>query len=68
MFDNLLEEAVSEAEVLTEKIGREAAPRESRPSHATTVSRALRSLPVDVMLAAIVIGWEVPQKSISWWM
>jgi hypothetical protein len=68
MFDNLLEEAVSEAEVLTEKIGREAAPRESRPSHATTVSKALRSLPVDVLLVAVVAGWELPQKSIQWWM
>jgi hypothetical protein len=68
MFDKLLEESVSEAEALTHAIDRETGPVASRTSPGTAVTRALRSLPVDVMLAAIVIGWEVPQKSISWWM
>ena len=67
MFDKLLEESVSEAEVLTETIGRVADPQVSRPSPAAAVSTAIRSIPVDVLLVAVVAGWAVPEKSISWW-
>ncbi len=67
MFDKLLEESVSEAEVLTETLGREADPQASRSSTAATIRKAVRSLPVDVLLVAVVAGWAVPTKSITWW-
>ena len=67
MFDKLLEESVSEAEVLTETLGREAGPQASRTSTAATIRKAIRSLPVDVLLVAAVVGWAVPTKSITWW-
>ena len=68
MFDKLLEASVSEAEVLTETIGREADPQASHPSPAAPVRRAFRSIPVDVLLVAVVASWAVPGKSIAWWM
>jgi hypothetical protein len=67
MFDKFLEESVSEAEVLTETLGREADPQVSRPSAAAALSKAVRSLPVDFLLVAVVAVWAVPQKSITWW-
>ncbi|MCC7358084.1 MAG: hypothetical protein IT317_01305 [Anaerolineales bacterium] len=67
MFDKLLEESVTEAEALTETIGQQEEHQASRTAIGTTVTRAIRSLPVDAMLVALVMVWAVPQKSIAWW-
>jgi hypothetical protein len=67
MFDKLLEESVTEAEALTETIGQQEEQQAARTAIGTTVTRAIRSLPVDAMLVALVMVWAVPQKSIAWW-
>lgn len=67
MFDKLLEESVAEAEALTGAIGQEAASQESRTAIGSTVTKAIRSLPANAVLVALVVAWAVPGKTIAWW-
>ena len=67
MFDQLLDESVTEAESLTAAIARERDPQSLGAVVGAAITKAVRSLPVDAMLAALVVVWMVPEKSKAWW-
>lgn len=67
MFDQLLEESVTEAESLTAAIVRDRDPQSLGAVVGAAIIKAVRSVPVDAMLAALMVVWMVPEKSKAWW-
>ena len=67
MFHQLLEESVAEAENLTAGIVRERDAQSLGAVLGAAITKAVRKVPIDTMLAALLVVWMVPEKSKGWW-
>jgi len=67
MFHHLLEESVAEAENLTNAVVSEGDTQSLGAVLGAAITKAVRKVPMDTMLAALVVLWMVPEKSKNWW-